>query len=87
MEAQVNIPRLLTQPQEDLQVDLKTNNTKNHQKIELYGSLTTKDLKKPPSSRQVGGARVEMGRKVRSLSVVQIGDGGRMGGPTFTCGG
>ena len=31
-----------------------------HQKIELYGSLTTKDLNKPHSSRWVGGA--EMGR-------------------------
>ena len=34
----------------------KTNNTQNHQKIKLYGSPTTKDLKKPHSSRQVGGA-------------------------------
>ena len=34
-----------------LQLYLKTNTTQNHQKIELYGSPTTKDLKKPQSSR------------------------------------
>ena len=33
----------------------QTNNTQNHQKSKLYGSLTTKDLKKPHSSRWVGG--------------------------------
>ena len=49
---------LLEQPQRELQLDLKANDSQNHQKIELYGSLTTKDLKKPNSSRQVGG--VEM---------------------------
>ena len=38
---------------------LKTKNTQNCQKIELYGSLTSKDLKKPYSSIWVGG--VEMG--------------------------
>ena len=48
--------RFLVQPQKKkLQLDLKTNDTQNHQKIELYGSPTTKDLKKPHSSRQVGG--------------------------------
>ena len=39
-----------------LQLDYQTNITQTDQKIELYGSLTTKDLKKPHSSRQVGGA-------------------------------
>ena len=34
-----------------LQLQYKTNVTKNHQKIKLYGSLTTKELKKPHSSR------------------------------------
>ena len=38
--------------------NLKTKNTQNCQKIELYRSPTTKDLKKPYSSRGVGG--VEM---------------------------
>ena len=41
---------LLMQPQKELQPDLKTNNTQNHQKIELYGSPTTTDLKKTHSS-------------------------------------
>ena len=41
---------------EKLQPDLKTKNTQNHQKTKLYGSLTTKDLKKPHSFGQVGGA-------------------------------
>ena len=46
---------LLTQPQEELQLNLKTSNTQNCQKIQLHGSLTTKDLKKPHSSRWVEG--------------------------------
>ena len=51
MEAQVHTLRLLAQPQRELQLNLKTNNIPNCQKIELYGSLTTKDLRKPYSSR------------------------------------
>ena len=39
--------------------NLKTINTQNYQKIELYGSLTTKELKKKHSSRPVG--RLEIG--------------------------
>ena len=39
--------------------NLKTKNNQNCQKIELYGSLTTKELKKKHSFRLVGGA--EMG--------------------------
>ena len=35
--------------------NLKTKNSQNYQKIELYGSLTTKELKKKNSSRLVGG--------------------------------
>ena len=46
----------LTQLQKKLHRDYKTNNTQNLQKINLYGSPTTKDLKKPHSSRWVGGA-------------------------------
>ena len=42
--------------------DYKTNVTQNHQKIELYGNLTTKDLKNPHSSRQIG--REEMQRSM-----------------------
>ena len=42
--------------------NLKTKNNQNWQKIELYGSLTTKELKKKHSHRLVGGA--EMGIRV-----------------------
>ena len=44
----------LIQPQKKLQLDHRKNITQNRQKIELYGSLTTKELKKPHSSRKVG---------------------------------
>ena len=40
------------------QLNLKTNKTQNCQKIELYGSPTTKDLKKPHSSRCVGEVEI-----------------------------
>ena len=56
--------------------NLKTKSNQNCQKIELYGSLTTKELKKKHSSRPGGGA--ETGSQ-----------GGeephRPGGPTFMC--
>ena len=75
----------------ELQLSLKTNNTQNFHKIELYGSQTTKDLKKPHSSRWVGGTETRrQGGEVRRLGVVQRGGGsGGMGtgGPTFTWGG
>ena len=43
--------------------NLKTKNNQNCQKIELYGSQTTKELKKKHSPRLVGGA--EMGSQGR----------------------
>ena len=46
---------LLTQPQQKLQLNYKTTVTQNHQKMEPYGSLTTRILKKSHLSRQVGG--------------------------------
>ena len=52
---------LLAQLQKESQLDIKTNNTQNHQKIELYGNATTKDLKKQHSSRQVGGVQTPCG--------------------------
>ena len=59
--------------------NLKTKNTQNCQIIELYKSLTTKDLKKPYLSRQVGGAeRMQCGGGVAAR---------RMGGSTLQCGG
>ena len=39
--------------------NLKTKYNQNCQKIKLYGSPTTKDLKKPYSSRQVGEVEME----------------------------
>ena len=39
--------------------NLKTKNNQNCQKIKVYGSLTTKEIKKKHSSRPVGGT--EMG--------------------------
>ena len=56
VEAEVNMLCNLVQPQKELQLDMKTNNTQNHQEIRLYGSLTPKDLKKAHSFRWVGGA-------------------------------
>ena len=41
--------------------NLKTKNNQNCQNIELYGSPTTKELKKKQSFRMVGGA--EMGSR------------------------
>ena len=41
--------------------NLKTKNNQNCQKIELYGSPTTKELKKKHSSRLVGAAETGSG--------------------------
>ena len=38
--------------------NLKTNNNPNCHKIKLYGSPTTKELKKKHSSRPVGGVKM-----------------------------
>ena len=76
----MNTTCLLVQSQEKIQLDYKTDISKNHQKIELYGSLTTKELKKPHSSRQVTGWR---GRDT------QRGPGTQrrgLGSPIPTCG-
>ena len=55
MEAYVDTLCLLTQATEGQQ-SLKRKYNQNCQKIELYKSLTTKELKKKHSSRQVEGA-------------------------------
>ena len=39
--------------------NLKTKNNQNFQKIELYGSLTTKELKKKHSSKLVRGVETD----------------------------
>ena len=61
--------------------NLKTKNNQNCQKIKLYGSPTTKKLKKKHSSRGVRGA--EMAARVeRTQGKVVMEDQGE---PTFAC--
>ena len=62
--------------------NLKTKNNQNCQKIKLYGCLTTKELKKKPSSRLVG--RVETGSWVERTCGKAVA--GRLGSPTFASG-
>ena len=59
MEALVDMFCLLVQLLGELQLNLKTNNIQNSQKIRLCGRLTTKDLKKPHSSRWIGGKETQ----------------------------
>ena len=60
----------------------KNKNNQNCQKIELHGSLTTKELKKKHSSRWVGGAETgSQGGKECSEAVAS----GGTGGPIFAC--
>ena len=66
---------LLGQPQPKLQLDYKTTTTQIHQKIKLYGSLTTRELKKPHSSRRLG--EVEMQRHAGGAT--EVGRRGDMG--------
>ena len=76
-------------------INLKRKNTQNCQKFKLYGSPTTKDLKKPCSSRWVG--EVKTGSQGRVVAVwhqrsgndegVTVVAAGGMCGPTFMCGG
>ena len=47
---------------EELHLNLKTSNAQDCQKIKLYGSLTTKDLKKLYSFKWVGGAETRVRR-------------------------
>ena len=59
--------------------NLKTKSNQNSQKIELYGSLTTKELKKKPSSRLVGGAEGTGGKAVgwrTRVGKAAVGGGG-----------
>ena len=53
---------LLAQRQQKLQLEYKTNITQILQKIETYGSVTTKDLKKPHSFRWAGEVRTQVQR-------------------------
>ena len=47
--------------------NLKTKNNQNCQKIKLYRSLTTKELKKKHSSRPVGGEETDSQGREDSL--------------------
>ena len=72
--------------------NLKTKNNQNFQKIELYGSPTTKELKKKPSFILVGRAETgSQGREDRWQGGswrTRVGEAvaGGPGGPTFVCG-
>ena len=61
MEAQVDTFASLCNHRKNYNQNSKGSNTQNHQKIELYGSPTIKDLKKTHSPKWVGG--VESGKK------------------------
>ena len=78
--------------------NLKTKNNQNYQKIELYGTLTTKELKKKHSPRPVGGVGWAAGRRELVARWWVSGGPGEAvagrpgeaadcgpGGPTFVC--
>ena len=60
--------------------NLKTKNNQNCQKIKLYGSPTTKELKKKHSFRQGGGAEKGSREERTRIKVVTGGQGGQGGG-------
>ena len=64
-------------------------NNQNCQKIELYGSPTTKELKKKHSSKTVGGVEThsQVERTDRKAVAGQADEvvAFRLGGPTFPC--
>ena len=67
--------------------NLKIKNNQNCQKIKLYRSLTTKELKKKHSPRPVGGVETSSWAEGTLGKVVAGGPGevaaGGEGGPTF----
>ena len=69
--------------------NLKTKSNQNWQKINLYGSPTTKELKKKHSFRQVGGAEMSSWAERTHGKVAAGGPckglACRLGGPTFKC--
>ena len=82
------MPRFLTQLKEGQQPISKQEYNQNCQKIKLYGSLTTKELKKKHSSRLVRG--VETGsftERMHGKEVDQVSKAvaGTLGDPTFPC--
>ena len=71
--------------------NLKTRTNQNCQKIELYGSPTSKQLKKKHSFRLIGGLEmgswggedVQQGSNWRTWASEVVAGG--VGGPTFAC--
>ena len=59
--------------------NLKTKSNQNYRKIKLYGSLTTKELKKKHSPRQVEAVEIAAGAE----RTCRKGVAGVAGGPTF----
>ena len=83
MHRYIHFASLHNQKKDNNKFKNNNNNNKpqNCQKIELYGSPTTKEVKKKHSSRPVGGA--EMGNGVeRTHGKVAAG---RPSSPTFAC--
>ena len=62
-------------------INFKTKNYQNCQKIELYGTLTTKKLKKKHSPRLRRGGDQQQGQRIHSKA-----EAGGLGSPTFMCG-
>ena len=77
------------QPKEGQITNLKMKNNQKWQKIKLYGSLTTKELKKKHSSRLLGKAEMDSWAE-RAPGKVTGGQGkvaaGGASSPTFVCG-
>ena len=76
MEVCIDTLCLLAQPKEGQQ-QFKNKNNQNRQKIELYGSPTTKETKKKHSFRPIGGA--EMGSWAERTGGKAVAS--RQGGP------
>ena len=70
-------------------MNFKTKNNQNCQKIELYGSLATKELKKKHSSKPVGeletGSRAEGTGGKAAVGGPSEAAGYGLVGPTFEC--
>ena len=79
-----NVAHLLVQPQQKTQLNCKTNITQNHQKIELYGSLKTKEIKEQFIQTGRRGGDAETCRK--ALRCMEK-HSRQMRSPTSTCDG
>ena len=80
---------LLCTTKRRITTNLKTKNNHNCQKIKLYGSPTTKELKKKHSFRLVGGVETDSQvERTHGKAAHQGGEAmaGGLGYPTFMCG-